>query len=192
MVGTLGSRVTGFLRQSLLNQLFATEITDAFLVALRVPNLFRELLAEGALTNSFVPIYKSLSRQEARSLSGALLGLLTIANGALLLLAFVGAPWVVNLLVADSANINVELTVRLTRLVFPFLAAISFSALAMGILQAEERFLAPAWAPVALNVVTILGMLLYPRAGKCAGSSVRPGRCRATAGTATCPAALGG
>src|SRR5690606_8488852 len=72
------------------------------------------------------------------------------------------APAIARLLIADAGHVDVDLTVRLIRVVFPFLAAISFSALAMGILNAEERFLAPAWAPVALNVVTVTLMALFP------------------------------
>ncbi len=162
MVGTLGSRVTGLLRNSLLNALFSREVSDAFITAFKVPNLFRELLAEGALTNSFIPVYAGLDREEKRRLSGALLGLLTVVNGVLLLVAYLAAPLLARLLISDPANVDVALTARLVRIVFPFLPAISFSALAMGILNGEERFLAPAWAPVALNVVTVAMMALFP------------------------------
>ena len=162
MGGTLGSRVTGLLRNAVLVQFFSTGVTDAFLVALRIPNLFRELLAEGALTNAFVPIYKSLNPAEAKGLSSALLSLLLLVNSLLVLLAVWAAPWIVDLLLGSGGNVDRELTVTLTRIVFPFLTAISLSALAMGILQAEERFFAPAWAPVALNVVTVVLMLLFP------------------------------
>jgi len=163
MLGTLVSRVTGLLRNSLLVQLFSPMVTDAFNVALRVPNLFRELLAEGALTNSFVPAYRALPPAEAKRLASALFSLLLVLNALLLLLAVWVAPAVVDLLVAENSRVDVPLTVALTRAVFPFLGAISFAALAMGILNAEERFFAPAWAPVALNVVTSALMLLYPQ-----------------------------
>ncbi|MEJ2292518.1 MAG: murein biosynthesis integral membrane protein MurJ [Deinococcales bacterium] len=162
MGGTLASRVTGLIRNSLLNALFSKEISDAFITAFKVPNLFRELLAEGALTNSFIPVYATLEPEEQRRLSGALLGMLTLVNGLLMLLAYLTAPLLARLLIADPANVDVTLTAHLVRIVFPFLPAISFSALAMGILQAEERFLAPAWAPVALNVVTVGLMALFP------------------------------
>ncbi len=161
MIGTLASRVTGLLRISLLNQLYSQTVTDAFNVALKIPNLFRELLAEGALTNAFVPVYKGLSRDEARRLSGALLSLLLAVNTVLVLLAVLFAPALVSLLLSGG-NVDFELAVTLTRVVFPFLAAISFSALAMGILQSEERFFAPAWAPVMLNLTTAVLMLLFP------------------------------
>lgn len=160
MIGTLASRASGLVRNSLLNQLFSREVSDAFVTAFKVPNLFRELLAEGALTNAFVPGYKALSPSEARRLAGALLGLLVIVNGALLIVAWLAAPLIVDLLVSD--NVDVALATQLTRIVFPFLTAISFSALAMGILNAEERFFAPAWAPVALNLVTATLMVVFP------------------------------
>ena len=162
MIGTLASRVTGLLRSSLLNQLFTPTVTDAFNVALRFPNLFRELLAEGALTNAFVPLYKRLPPADAKRFSGALLSLLVVVNALLLLVAVWAAPAVVELLLASNSNVDRALTVTLTRAVFPVLGALSFSALAMGILNAEERFFAPAWAPVILNLVTAVLMLMYP------------------------------
>jgi len=164
MGGTLGSRVSGLLRNSLLNQLFDRTVTDAFTVALRVPNLFRELLAEGALSNSFLPVYARLEGEDAKRLSGALLSLLLLVNGLLVLAATLAAPWIVRLLLGAEGSVDADLAVRLTRAVFPFLAAVSLSAWAMGILNAEERFFAPAWAPVALNLVAVSGMLLFPGA----------------------------
>ena len=161
MIGTLASRVTGLVRGSLLVQLFDPTVTDAFNIALKVPTLFRELLAEGALTNSFIPAYRALPPDEAKRLVSALFSLLLVVNAMLQLALVWAAPTVVGWLVAESNKIDVPLTIAMTRAVFPFLAAISFAALAMGILNAEERFFAPAWAPVALNVVTTVLMLLY-------------------------------
>ncbi len=162
MVGTLASSVAGLLRNSLLAQFFPTAVIDAFVTAFKVPNLFRELLAEGALTNSFIPVYKRLEPEEGRRMAGALLALLLIVNGLLLVGAYLSAPFLARLLISGAGNVDVELTTRLVRIVFPFLPAISLSALAMGVLNAEERFLAPAWAPVALNVVTVTLMALFP------------------------------
>lgn len=162
MVGTLGSRVSGLLRSILMLRLFPVEVTDAFLVAWRVPNLFRELLAEGALINSFVPIYKQLSKDEGRKLASALFSLLLAINALLIAVAIWSAPWVVSVLLQEGSRVDAALAVKLARIVFPFLAAISLSALAMGILNSEEQFFAPAWSPVAFNVVTIALMLLFP------------------------------
>jgi len=162
MIGTLASRISGLVRASLLLQLFPQAATDAFNVAWKVPNLFRELLAEGALTNSFIPIYKALPREEGRRLAGALFAALALLNALLLGLAIWAAPWLVGLLLQPASVVDFELAVQLTRIIFPVLAAISLSALAMGILNAEERFFAPAWAPVALNLVVIGVMLIWP------------------------------
>lgn len=162
MAGTLGSRVTGLIRNSLLTQLFSAALSDAFITAFKVPNLFRELLAEGALTNSFVPAFARLGREEGSRLSAALLGVLLIVNGLLLVGAWLAAPWLAHVLIGDPDLVDVELTVRLIRIVFPFLLTISLSALAMGLLNAVEAFAAPAWAPVALNVVTVALMVAFP------------------------------
>ena len=162
MVGTLASRATGLLRNSLFNQLFPQVVTDAFAVAFKVPNLFRELLAEGALTNAFVPVYRGLGRIEAKRLAGALFSLLLLVNALLVLALTLAAPWLVRLLLGSEGGVDFGLAVQLTRVVFPFLAAISLSAFAMGVLQAEERFFGPAWAPVALNLVTVVLMLTFP------------------------------
>lgn len=161
MSGTLSSRLLGLVRQTLFNRLFSTEITDAFNVAYRVPNLFRELLAEGALTSSIIPVYKGLPEPERRRFAGSFLGVLMGANLLVVGLGVLLAPWIVDLLVSGPA-VNRELAVTLTRLVMPFLAGISFSALAMALLNAEERFSATAFSPLAFNVVSILGFLAFP------------------------------
>lgn len=162
MIGTLASRVSGLVRTSLLLQLFPVTITDAFLVAWKIPNLFRELLAEGALTNSLVPVYASLETGERKRLLAALTVVLALINSLLLALALLAAPWLVDVMLADGSSVDTTLAIHLTRLTFPVLFAISLSALAMGVLNAEERFFAPAWAPVALNVATVGGMLMFP------------------------------
>lgn len=161
MVGTLGSRVSGLLREALLLRFSAVD-SDAFKIAWTVPNLFRELLAEGALTNAFVPIYKELPPDEQKRFSGAVASVLFLVNALLLLLIVVSAPWIVDLLLAQESNVERELAIRTTRVIFPLLTTISLSALAMGILNSEERFLAPAWAPAALNIVMIAAILAAP------------------------------
>ena len=164
MGGTLGSRASGLLREVLLVALFPVRASDACRIAWAVPNLFRELLAEGALTNAFVPVVQRLRGDDRRAFAGAMLAALALVNALLLALALVSAPWIVDLLLAADANVDRDLAVRLLRLTFPVLGAISMAALAMGVLQAEERFAAPAWAPVALNAAAIAAMLAFPGA----------------------------
>jgi putative peptidoglycan lipid II flippase len=169
MGGTFASRILGLLRQTLLNKLFVdTKITDAFWVAYAVPNLFRELLAEGALSNSIIPVYKSLEGPERRKFISSFITLLVAVNAVIVGLGMIFAPQIVDLLqlsgkaTVGSSKLDLELTVWLTRLMMPFLAGISFSALVMGLLNAEEKFAATSFAPLAFNVVTIIGFLLFP------------------------------
>ena len=163
MIGTLASRFTGFLSQSLLTQLFDKNVTDAFVAARRVPYLLRELLAEGALTSAFIPTYKSLSKEEARKLSSALLGLLIALNAVLMIAVYFLTPWLVDLLLAQNGNVDRALLEQFLPLTFPVLAMVSLSAWAMGILNAEEKFFATSWAPASLNIITVIFMIIFPK-----------------------------
>ncbi|WP_425145541.1 murein biosynthesis integral membrane protein MurJ [Deinococcus sp.] len=162
MAGTLGSRLTGILRQLLINA-FPTALTDAFFLATRVPNTLRELLAEGALINAFIPVYKALDEQGRRSLAQAFSGVLIAVNLLLMGLGILAAPWIAGLLVPPGSPINFELVVYLTRLLVPFLMLISLSAIAMGLLNADEHFRESSFAPVAFNFASIAVLLLAPK-----------------------------
>lgn len=159
MAGTLGSRLSGVLRQELLN-LFSNELLAAFLIASRVPNLLRELLAEGALVNSFIPVYKALGLEERRELARSFAGVLIAINTVLMGLGMLGAPWIVSLLLSHNSNVDAGLAVYMTRLVMPFLSLISLSSIAMGLLNADEHFRESSFAPVAFNAVSIAVLLL--------------------------------
>ncbi len=169
MGGTLASRLLGLVRQTLFNKLFSVETTDAFNVAFRVPNLFRELLAEGALTNAIIPVYKSLAPESRKQFASSLLGVLLAVNAIIVGLGIVFAPKIVSLLQVfahvsgKQSSLNEPMAIMLTRLVMPFLAGISFSALAMALLNAEEKFSTTAFAPLAFNIITIAGFLIFPR-----------------------------
>ena len=162
MVGTLGSRLTGILRQLLINA-FPTTLTDAFFLATRVPNTLRELLAEGALVNAFIPVYKSLDAPERRQLAQAFSGVLIAVNLLLMGLGILAAPWIARLLVPPGSSVDFELVVYMTRLLVPFLMLISLSAIAMGLLNADEHFRESSFAPVAFNLASIAVLLLAPR-----------------------------
>ncbi|MFN3265913.1 MAG: murein biosynthesis integral membrane protein MurJ [Deinococcales bacterium] len=167
MSGTFSSRILGLLRQTLFSQ-FDTRLTDAFNVAYNIPNLFRELLAEGALSNSIIPVYKKLEVPQRKDFIASFMAFLIFINALVVTAGILLAPMFVDLMVATNSLsqgksvLDVELAVFLTRLLMPFLAGISLSALAMGLLNAEERFGATAFAPLAFNLVTILGLLVFP------------------------------
>jgi putative peptidoglycan lipid II flippase len=166
MLGTFSSRVLGLVRQIVINNLFSPLLTDAFNVATRVPNLFRELVAEGAVTNALVPVLSALPADEGERFKRRFAALLLALNLLLLGLGLLLAPWIADLLVDSSSPFahgpNFELLVYQIRLVMPFLLFISMAALFSAFLQSQERFGLVAFAPLALNVASILIMLLWP------------------------------
>jgi putative peptidoglycan lipid II flippase len=164
------SRILGVGREMVLARYFGAGLfTDAFLVAYRVPNLLRDLFAEGALTAAFVPTFiRSLTqdgKEQAWLLANRVLSALLVVLGALTLIFFFGARGFVYLLAAKYAAIpeKFELTVQLTRIMSPFLLCVSLASVGMGLLNACGSFFIPAMASSAFNVCCILaGIFLSP------------------------------
>lgn len=179
MGGTLASRVLGLLRQAVFNALFPDALKDAFNVAYRVPNLLRELLAEGAVQNALIPLLKSLPPEEAGAFARRFAAFLLGVNLLVLGLGYLLAPWVAELLVAQGSHLREEAAfaqvVYLTRLLLPFLLGISMAALLSALLQAEERFLPYALGPIAFNLAAIGLMALFPGDPTALGFSVALG-----------------
>lgn len=161
MAGTLASRLSGIVRTMIMG-LFGNTLLEAFLAAIRVPNLLRELLAEGALVNSFIPVYKSLDTQGRKQMAGAFSGVLIAVNLILMAAGILAAPAIVDLVISGTPNVDRELAVYMTRLVMPFLMLISLSSVAMGLLNADEHFRESSFAPVAFNLASIAALLLLP------------------------------
>lgn len=160
---TLVSRLLGLVREQVFASLLGAGLhADAFQIAFRIPNLLRDLFAEGSLSAAFVPTYaRTLAgegRPGAHRLASRLLTLLAALIGGLTLLGFWLAPLLVQAMAPGFENVPGKLgvTVLLTRIMLPFLLLVSFAAVAMGMLNAEERFGFPAFAPAMFNVVTIL------------------------------------
>ena len=161
-VATFSSRILGFIRDMVLANLFgATPAADAFFVAYRIPNLLRELFAEGSMSSAFIPVfteYQTLkSKQDAWELASAVFTtLLTIVIG-ITIVGILAAPGIVWLLAPgfhdDPAKL--AMTTLLTQIMFPYLIFISLAALAMGILNSMRAFAAPAFSPVFFNVFII-------------------------------------
>lgn len=166
-VATFSSRILGFIRDMVLAKLFgATPAADAFFVAYRIPNLLRELFAEGSMSAAFIPVFTEYhtlkSKQDAWELASAVFTtLLTIVIG-ITMLGILGAAGIVWLLAPgfhdDPARL--EMTTLLTRIMFPYLIFISLAALAMGILNSLRAFAAPAFSPVFFNLF-IIGCSLF-------------------------------
>ncbi|MYL85098.1 murein biosynthesis integral membrane protein MurJ [Desulfovibrio aerotolerans] len=161
---TLLSRILGFFRDMILASVLGAGISaDAFYVAYRLPNMMRRLFAEGSMTMAFVPVFSRLREEvgdeKAFAMPRSAMVWLLIILGILTTLAIVFARPLTRLItpgfVDDPALF--ELTVELTRIVFPYIIEISAVALCMGVLNSYGHFLAPALATSELNTIIILG-----------------------------------
>lgn len=165
------SRILGFIRDVILAKLFgASGLTDAFFVAYRVPNLLRELFAEGAVSAGFVPVFTEYlnrhGREEARRLAGVVFAFLFSVLMIICLLGILFAPFIASLVAPGfiSDNEKFMLTIKLIRIMFPFLLFISLAALCMGVLNSLRSFFIPALAPAFFNLAIIVSaLLLAPR-----------------------------
>ena len=175
-IATLTSRILGLARDQVLAAFFgAGNDMDAFVVAFRVPNLVRDLFAEGAMSAAFVPTFtRELSlkgKTEAWRLGNNVVNGLLIVTGALVVAGIVFARPLVALYAGDFARVpgKLELTVQLTRLLLPFLTMVAVAAAAMGMLNSLHHYFVPALSPAMFNVATIVGVValtpLMPRAG---------------------------
>src|SRR5262249_881169 len=130
---------------------------DAFLLAMRIPNLTRNLFAEGTLSPAFIPVfteYLARGKKDARELSDFVATALLIAVSAACIIGMIFSPQLVRLMAPGFERVpgKFELAVLLTRIMFPFLVLISLSAQAMGLLQASNRFFVPALAAMFFNL----------------------------------------
>ena len=169
---TLASRVLGLVRDSLFARYVgASFASDAFLVAFRLPNMFRALFAEGAFNSAFVPLFnQKVADPDGAGLPDgvafaeqALSVLLPVLIGMTVLLEVFAWP-VTYLLSGDFHGVSAQefaFAVRLSRLTIPYLALISLVSLLGGILNSVEKFWVNAAAPILLNLTLILAMLLF-------------------------------
>jgi putative peptidoglycan lipid II flippase len=164
---TLLSRILGFVRDFVIARTFGAGFaTDAFFVAFRLPNLLRRMFAEGAFSQAFVPILAEYKNRrtptETKRLVDHVASLLFLVLMAVTVLGIVLAPLLIYVsapgFAADAAKF--ELTVALTRIVFPYILFISLVSLAGGLLNTWSRFAVPAFTPVLLNV-SLIGMALF-------------------------------
>ncbi len=170
MFGTCASRVLGLVREILIAAFFgATRQLDAFYVAYTLANLSRQLLAEGALSAAFIPVFSRVLSREGRPralhLARQALTVLLGAGVLVVLLGIWGSPVLVRLMAPGFEGDSFYTAVNLTRLLFPFLLLVSVGALAMGVLNSMDRFFVPAVAPALSNVVFIGVLLLFAGRG---------------------------
>src|SRR5881227_1066243 len=179
---TLLSRVTGFFRDVVLAAVLgAGPVADAFFVALRLPNHFRAIFAEGAFNAAFVPAYARIREQggpgPAQLFADRVFTILFGCVGLLVLLALIFTPAVISLLAPGFSEDpgRFALAVELTRITFPYLLLMSLVTLYGGILNALARFAAAAAAPILLNVSMMAALavaVFFPTPGHAAAWGV--------------------
>jgi putative peptidoglycan lipid II flippase len=167
-LGTLLSRVLGLARDLVFAALFPRAATDLFFVAFTIPNALRQLLAEGALSASFVPVLAKVEQQDgpraAEALYAKLRGAMWIVLIGTCVAGVAAAPWLCELFAAGfhARPGAFEKTVGITRVVFPYLLFMGLAALGAGALQTRRRFAVAAFAPGLLNVAMIACALALP------------------------------
>jgi putative peptidoglycan lipid II flippase len=175
-IATMTSRVLGLIRDQVFAYFFgAGDAMDAFRIAFRIPTVLRDLFAEGALSAALVPTFTRVlaagGRNAAWRLSSNVISLLLVVSGVVVLAGMLLAGPLVSLYAAGFREVpgKIELTIRLTRLVFPFLGMVAIAAVLMAMLNALHRFFVPALSPAMFNVATIACALivvpLAPRLG---------------------------
>ncbi len=171
------SRILGLIREQVFAGLFgAGKEYDAFVVAFRIPNLLRDLFAEGALSAAFVTVFSDTETtkgtQATWTLASNVLVFMAMLLSGLILLGMALTPTLVHLLAPDFAEVagKNELTVLMTKIMFPFLLFVSLSAVVMGMLNTKGKFFVPAISSSFFNLGSIIGgvslALLLPRFGQ--------------------------
>lgn len=170
------SRILGLVREIVFARFFgAGPAMDAFITAFRIPNLLRDLFAEGALSTAFITTFsKKIAKegdQSAWQLANKMATLTVVFMSLVTLLGIAFAPWLVELIAGGFPPEKAQLTIMLTRIMFPFILLISLAALAMGMLNARNVFGMPALASSFFNLGSIisgvgLGYWLDPTFGE--------------------------
>ncbi|MCL4478612.1 MAG: murein biosynthesis integral membrane protein MurJ [Deltaproteobacteria bacterium] len=166
-ITTLISRILGLIRDITFAYFFgAYTSADAYFVAFRIPNLLRRLVAEGAMSSSFIPVFTSYharyGAQESKKISDITFTYLLITLVVISMLGIVFSKELIYLFAPgfELNPVKFKLTVMLNRIMFPFILFISIAALSMGILNSLKRFFIPALSPIILNVVLITFILV--------------------------------
>lgn len=163
--GILLTRVLGYVRERVFAYYFGNDSipADAFRAALRIPNALRNLLGEGTLSASFIPVYAALNERPdkgpARAVAGAVLGLLLLAAGVLAILGIALAPAITTLIAKGFDEPRRALTITLVRILFPMTGLMVVSAWCLGVLNTHRHFFLPYAAPALWNVAGIVAMV---------------------------------
>jgi putative peptidoglycan lipid II flippase len=165
---TLCSRILGFIRDVVIARLFGVYVyAQAFVIAFRIPNLFRDLVGEGATNAAFVPVFSEYNAKHTKvefwELANVVLNLLLVILMAITLAGIILSPLLVRLIAPGfSADpYKLETTIKLNRIIFPYILLISLAAYSMAILNSLKHFAVPAFAPCLLNISIIVFASLF-------------------------------
>ncbi len=164
--GIFLSRIVGLIRERFIATFFGAGLhADVFAAGLRMPNVLQNLLGEGTLSASFIPVYSELigqgRTQEAGRLAGALFALLLGIAGAISLIGIVLAPLLVAVFTPGFEGERRELMIQLVRILFPMTGVLVLSAWALGILNSHRKFFIPYFAPVLWNVAILVALIAF-------------------------------
>jgi putative peptidoglycan lipid II flippase len=164
--GIFASRIVGLVRERVLATYFGTGMhADVFAAGLRMPNVLQNLLGEGTLSASFIPVYSELLGQgrtkEAGRVAGAMFALLLGIAGLISLLGVVLAPLIVSVLAPGFEGHRRELMIAVARILFPMTGVLVLSAWALGILNSHRQFFVPYFAPVLWNAAIIAALIAF-------------------------------
>lgn len=165
-IAVMFSRVLGLVRETVFARFFgAGYLYDAFVVAFKIPNILRDLFAEGALSAAFVKVFTDYqirkTEREAWELASLVFNVLAVVMSVITVVGILIAPWVVPLLAWKFPPEKAALAVMLAQIMFPFILLVALAALAMGVLNTKGRFGIPASASTAFNIFSITTGLFF-------------------------------
>jgi len=178
-MGILASRVLGLVRQSLTARFLGGEgsfAADAFMSAFKIPNILQNLFGEGALSASFIPVYANLledDREEAGRVAGAVFAMLALAVSVLVLIGVLLAPYLILIIAPGFSGERRELTIRLTRILFPGAGIFVLGAWCLAILNSHRKFFLSYAAPVFWNLAMIAALIGFGRTESQSGLAVK-------------------
>ncbi|MCA1590309.1 MAG: hypothetical protein LC730_04540, partial [Acidobacteria bacterium] len=160
-IAVMFSRVLGLVRETIFARFFgAGFLYDAFVVAFKIPNILRDLFAEGALSAAFVKVFTDYqikkNEVEAWRLASVMFNVLAVVMSGVTIIGIFAAPYIVPLLARGFPPEKAALAVTLTQIMFPFILLVALAALAMGVLNTKGKFAIPASASTAFNVAAII------------------------------------
>ncbi|MDD5119942.1 MAG: murein biosynthesis integral membrane protein MurJ [Candidatus Omnitrophica bacterium] len=167
-LATFISRILGFIRDVIIARLFGVYVyAQAFVIAFRIPNLFRDMVAEGASNAAIVPVLSeySLKRSKAEfwELANLLLNLLIVVLSAITILGIIFSPVIVRMIAPGfiASPDKLQATINLNRIIFPYILLIGLAAYAMAVLNSLKDFAVSAFAPCLLNIAIIICAMLF-------------------------------